>query len=578
MSANQLSLSTLREFAPVNSPLFAYRTESSGSPMNDWARHLSANQLFRRNLEENSVLGGNVVVRVAEGDETPALERVKILSLTYATRVFGNIEDAKEFVRCVKSIADPQAAQFELEQIASHYYRECRQERNVSEVLKEMALLGMEMTRVTATAGDLEIETNETEIGEIKLTERDEKRVREAQKNLPLLDEAAPNFDAEMEFVRSKLSRGTITKAAHDEFAAFYLAESGKSIEELDEDYLRFDSHEQYDEDGLLGLRMSGSQHTEVVLELDSEITAEYLPTDAQPLAKMMQLVFVGHEIGGRAAQAARHFVACRKIETGDNMRARKAFRLNAQFVETVMPKASEFSIVPLRRDEILEWIDLNLDALYSREVIRIARRVTTGKRGEFIEFMVNQTVNPDFEEKQYAGSILQILLGQTERDFHLAALRRNAIYQSIYLQIRRAKDTAILSQTAEIARRAKDEKRLSLKEYTALSTVAKSQFARLAGEHPSPALYRLEKEISRADSRKIGYLKWAMYGTNCPTHAIHNLPKQEVQKAWASLKNREQFLKQASETDRARQQQLQFNRANATTAAQQVRITPANH
>ena len=577
MSANQLSLSALREFAPVNSPLFAYRTESSGSPMNDWARHLSANGLFRRELEENSVLGGSVVVRVAEGDETPALEKVKILSLCYATRVFGNPDDAKEFVRCVKSICDPQAAQFELEQIASHYYRECRK-RSVPEVLKEMALLGMEMTRVTASVNDLEIETTETEIGEIKLTERDEKRVRQIQKNLAPLAQSTPNFDAEMEFVRSKLSRGTITKATHDEFAAFYLAESGKSIEELDEDYLRHEAHEQYDEDGLLGLRMSAGAHTEVVLELDGEITAEYLPTDAQPLAKMMQLVFVGHEIGGRAAQAARHFVACRKIETGDNMRARKAFRLNAQFVETVMPKASEFSIAPLRRDEILEWIDLNLDALYSREVIRIARRVTTGKRGEFIEFMVNQTVNPDFEEKQYAGSVLQILLEQTERDFHLATLRRNAVYQSIYLQIRRAKDTAILAQTAEIARRAKDEKQLNLKEYTALSTVAKSQFARLAGMRPSPALYRLEKEISRADSRKIGYLKWAMYGTNCPTHAIHNLPKQEVQKAWASLKNREQVLKQAIEADRARQQQLQFNRASATAAAQQVRITPANH
>ncbi len=578
MSANQLSLPALREFAPVNSPLFAYRTESSGSPMNDWARHLSANQLFRRELEENSVLGGSVVVRVAEGDETPALEKVKILSLTYATRVFGNPEDAKEFVRCVKSIADPQAAQFELEQIASHYYRECRQGRNVSEVLKEMALLGMEMTRVTASVNDLEIETTETEIGEIKLTERDEKRVREAQKNLSPLAQSTPNFDAEMEFVRSKLSRGTITKATHDEFAAFYLAESGKSIEELDEDYLRLDSHEQYDEDGLLGLRMSGSQHTEVVLELDGEITAEYLPTDVQPLAKMLQLVFVGFEIGGRAVQAARHFVTSRKIENADNIRARNAFRFNAPFIETALPKASEFSIFPLTRDEILEWIDLNLDALYSREVARSARRFTTGKNGERLEFMVNQTVNPDYEEKQYASQILQILLEQTERDFHLAALRRNGMYQSIYLQIRRAKDTAILAQTAEIARRAKDEKRLNLKEYTALSTVAKSQFARLAGMRPSPALYRLEKEINRADSRKIGYLKWAMYGTNCPSHAIHSLPKQEVQKAWASLKNREQVLKQASETDRSRQQQLQFNRANATAAAQQVRITPANH
>ena len=576
MSANQLSLSALRQFAPSNSPLFAYRIESSGSPMNDWARHISRNDLFRRELEENSVLGGNVVVRVAHGDEQPALERVKILSLSYATRVFGNSDDAKEFVRCVKSIADPQAAQFELEQIASHYYRECRQ-RPVPEVLKEMALLGMEMTRVTASINDLEIEFEEFETGEIELTPADEKRVRQAQKNLPPLAEPTPNFDAEMQAVKKKLSRGSLSKANQDEFADYYLSDEGKSLEELDDDFRRFDAHEQYDEDGLLGLRMSGSQHTEVVLELDAEITAEYLPTDVQPLAKLLQLVFVGFEIGGRAAQGARHFVACRKIENADNIRAREAFRLNAPFFETEKPTLAEFSILPLTRDEITEWIDLNLDALYSREVIRSARRVTTGKKGEWVEFTVNQTVNPDFDEKQYAGLVLHILLEQTERDFHLSALRRNAVYQSIYLQIRRAKDTAVLAQTAEIARRAKDEKRLSLKEYTALSTVAKSQFARLSDARPSAALYRLEKEIAAADARKIGYLKWAMYGTNQPAHPVHSLPKQEIQKAWSALKNREQILKQkaASESERPRQQQFQFNRAGTVN---QVRATPANH
>jgi hypothetical protein len=576
MSANQLSLACLREFAPSNSPLFAYRIESSGSPMNDWARHISVNDLFRRELEENCVLGGNVVVRAVEGDETPALERVKILSLSYATRVFGNAEDAKEFVRCVKSIADPQAAQFELEQIASHYYRECRQGRPVPEVLKEMALLGMEMTLVTASVNDLEIEATETEIREVKLTPADEKRVAEAQKNLPPLAPPTPNYDAEMQAVKKKLSRGSLSKANQDEFADFYLSENGKSLEELDDDFRRFDAHEQYDEDGLLGLRMSGSQHTEVVLELDGEITAEYLPEAVQPLAKMLQLVFVGHEIGGRAAQSARHFVACRKIENADNIRAREAFRLNAPFVESAMPRAAEFQVLPLTRGEILEWIDLNLDALYSREVVRSARRVTTGRNGERLEFTVNQTVNPDFNEKQYASQVLQILFEQTERDFHLSSLRRNAVYQSIYLQIRRAKDTAILAQTAEIARRAKGEKRLNLKEYTALSAVAKSQFSRLAGERPSPALYALEKEINRADSRKIGFLKWAMYGSNQPAHPVHNLPRQEVQKAWAALKNREQILKQANESERGRQQQLQFNRAN--TATQQVRVSPANH
>lgn len=577
MSANQLSLNILREFAPVSSPLLAYRIESTGSPMHDWAKHIADNNLFRQDLEETSLLGGKVVVRAAIGDETPALERVKILSLSYATRVFGNADDAKEFVRCVQAIADPQAAQFELEQIASHYYRECRN-RNVAEVLKEMAFLGMEMTLVTAPKNDLEVDAAEKDIGEIKLTPEDEKRVRLAQKNLPPLPERTPNFDAEMRAIANRLSRVSITKAHYDEFAAYYLGETGKTLNELDEDFRRFEAHEQYTEDGLLGMKMSGSTHTEVVLELDAEITAEYLPETVQPLAKMLQLIFVGYEIGGRAARGARHFTACRKIENLDNIRAREAFRLNAPFIETAKPLLTEFPLSPLSRGEISEWIDLQLDAIYSREVVRIARRASTLKTGESVEFIINQTVNPDFDEKQYASQILQILLEQMERDFHLAALRRNEVYQNIYLQIRNANDTTILANTAEIARRAKEEKRLNLKEYTALSTVAKSQFGRLASRHPSAALYRLEKEIRAADSRKIAYLKWAMYGKNQPAHPVHDLPKQEVQKAWTALKEQDLILKEkaASNLDRTIQQQLQFNCAGA--AAAQVKVMPTVH
>lgn len=576
MSANQLSLNTLRQFAPTSSPLLAYRIESTGSPMHDWAKHIAANNLFRRDLEETSLLGGKVVVRAAIGDETPALERVKILSLTYATRVFGNADDAKEFVRCVQAIADPQAAQFELEQIASHYYRECRN-RNVAEVLKEMAFLGMEMTLVTAEANDLEIDGTEKEIGEVKLTHEDEKRVRQAQKNLPLLPVRTPNFDAEMRAIASQLSRISMTKAHYDEFAAYYLGETGKTLDELDEDYRRFDAHEQYTEDGLLGMKMSGSTHTEVVLELDAEITADYLPEAVQPLAKSLQLIFVGYEIGGKAARGARHFMACRKIEYLDNIRAREAFRLNAPFIETAKPLLTEFALSPLSRGEISEWIDFQLDAIYSREVIRNARRIGTLKSGASVEFIVNQTVNPDFDEKQYASQILQILLEQMERDFHLAALRRNEVYQTIYLQIRGANDTAILANTAEIARRAKEEKRLSLKEYTALSTVAKSQFGRLGNARPSVMLYALEKEIQSADSRKIGYLKWAMYGTNQPAHSVHSLPKQEVQRAWTALKARDLVLKQkaADQFNNLRQQQMQFNRPNVNS---QVKVTPSVH
>jgi hypothetical protein len=198
-------------------------------------------------------------------------------------------------------------------------------------------------------------------------------------------------------------------------------------------------------------------------------------------------------------------------------------------------------------------------------------------KSGEPVEYVVNQTVNPDFDEKQYACKVLQILLEQMERDFHLVHLRRNALYQNIYLKIRGANDTAVLAQTAEIARRAKEEKRLSLKEYTALTTVAKSQFGRLGSNHPSAALYCLEKEIGAADSRKIRYLKWAMYGANQPAHPVHSLPKQEMQRAWTALKSRELVLKQKAgiQPGSLRQQQLPFNRPNA---GYQVKVTPTVH
>jgi hypothetical protein len=552
MSANQLSLAMLRNFAPANSPVLAYRVESTGNPMHDWAQHIGRNSLFRRELEENSVIE-NVVVRAAEGDEAPAIERVKILSLAYAMRFFGNAEDAKEFVRCVRAIAAPEAAQFELEQTASHYYGECRRQlqnkQPVSPILKEMAMLGMEMTRVTALIADLEIESSETEISAppIRLSEAE---IKQANALVPL-PVPTPIFDAEMTMIRRKLSRNSITKAARNEFEDYYLTQDCKTIEEWDENVASFAAYEQFDENGLIGFSMNSNQRIEIVCELNGEINAEYLPETVRPLVGQLQRIFVGHKIGGRSAQTARYFTASVKIETGDIARARTAFRLNQEFVETPKPDAADFPLTPLTRDEINEWIDLQLDLLYSREVRRTARRFTTVK-GKILEFAAVQFVNPDFEEKQYASQILHILLEQMQKDFHLTALRRNEVYQTIFLAIRGTTDTAALAQTGATARTAKDERRLSLKEYTALVTAAKTQFARLSNARPSMPLYKLLREINRADVRKIGYLKWAMYGQNQPAHPVHSLPKQEVAAAWNALKARDTLLKQESEAKAA--------------------------
>ncbi len=49
------------------------------------------------------------VVRIADELEPEAVDRVKIMSLEYAMKVFSDLEDSKEFVRCVKVIVSPDA-------------------------------------------------------------------------------------------------------------------------------------------------------------------------------------------------------------------------------------------------------------------------------------------------------------------------------------------------------------------------------------------------------------------------------------------------------------------------------------
>ena len=115
-----LNINQLQQFAP-QSPILAFRPVDSGSPQQDWCKHLQNFPRYRRELEEFSVLG-DVVVRIADGMEPAPFERVKILSLEYAVKTLNDETDGREFVRCVKAICSPDASAYELEQIAAFYY------------------------------------------------------------------------------------------------------------------------------------------------------------------------------------------------------------------------------------------------------------------------------------------------------------------------------------------------------------------------------------------------------------------------------------------------------------------------
>lgn len=117
--AEQLNMEQLRNFAP-QSAILAFSPQNTGSPMQDWCAHLGQNPMRRRELEEFAMLG-DLVVRIADELEPEPLDRVKIMSLEYAMKVLGHEDDAREFVRCVKAIASPDAGQFEYAQIAAYY-------------------------------------------------------------------------------------------------------------------------------------------------------------------------------------------------------------------------------------------------------------------------------------------------------------------------------------------------------------------------------------------------------------------------------------------------------------------------
>lgn len=562
-----LNINQLKTFAP-QSPMLAFRPVDTGSPQQDWCKHLQNFPRFRRELEEFSVLG-DVVVRIADGIEPKPFERVKILSLEYAVKTLQDETDGREFVRCVKAIASPDASVYELEQIAAYYYGEIRR-RGVAEVLAEMGFLGMQMEAVTATIEDRELEFTETEIPEQKLTVADQRRIEKAQKTNAPLPAKTPNFDDEMNFVLHRIGNSKITKVRNDEFAEYFLSDGNKSVEELDEDYRTYEKLEQYDENGVLGFSMSDGQHSVVVYELNNEVDASYLPEHARPLAKEMNLLFVGHRIGGAAAQKARHSVVANGILQQELKEMKKG--IPALF-STPMPTVDKFSKLPFSNEEFGDWLSAKFDELYPHRALRSTRRFITNKAGHLIEFQGTQEVNPDFEEMQYVAGVCQILWNQMQADFHLRSLRREN-YQNLFLGIRKCVDTA---EVARLKKQAyddfKEHKKLSLKEFTALNTAAKSQEVRLAGK-TSVTTRKTLLEINAASASRLRYFKYFLYNDA----EIQTLPRQEKQQLWEAVRARETALKVtvSKEISQTKQTvQPPFLQRQPNTNKQVVRVTP---
>lgn len=530
--AIQLNTDQLRQFAP-HSPILAFRPATTGSPMQDWCRHLERNPNYRRELEEFALLG-DVVLRIVDGTEPDPFERVRILSLEYAMKVLEDETDAKEFVRCVRAIASPDAGQYEYEQIAAFYYGEIRR-RSRAEVLGEMGLLGMQMEAVTKTLQDREIYASEPVEREQKLSVADQRRLREIAPNRPPLPERCPNFDEELAAVIRRVGRTNVTRMVYDDFAEFMLADGDKTVEELDADFIAFEKLEQYDENGIIGFAMNSGQRSQVVFDFEDEVDVSYLPADARSLGRELNRLFVGHRLGGDAAREARRFI----IEHQEALQDRQMDGVGWKTAPPAMPEPPALtagrSEHPLSDAEFNDWLWAKLDCLYPNRVERSVRRIRPNRLGTLLEYVGVQTVNPDYEEMQYVAAVCQILWARQRSDFHLRSLRRKE-YQDLYLEIRATTDTAeVAALKKEAYARFKHEKTISLKEFTALNTVAKSQEARLSGR-TSEASRKWLAAIERASPGRLRYIKFSLYNDD----QVKSLTRQEKQRLWDAVRVRE--------------------------------------
>jgi hypothetical protein len=203
--------------------------QNFGSPFNDTSEHISSLGLARLDFERGAVAGE--VIYTVEGDLAPTSqqeEEARIATLAYALRKLGNSEDAAEFMRCLNEICKEGDARYR--QIAASYYYSEIAERGAAPVLKEMALIAMNLASLNPAMEEVESDS------EIVYALRGESKPRSL-------------FDREVAVVERMIrGRRKISGLAHDEWAEWLndLDANGATVEELDDAFRHVEALDQY--------------------------------------------------------------------------------------------------------------------------------------------------------------------------------------------------------------------------------------------------------------------------------------------------------------------------------------------
>lgn len=499
MSQYDTLLTNQHIFNPVN----------TGSPRLDVYDHISRlPQTARIDFEEHTV-AGDLIIRIEPDLGSAAEDETRILALPYALRFFGQIEDAKEFVRCVKLIAGDEARPFDLQIIAAHYYQQART-RPVAAVLKEMALLAMELTAVTATIEErLYDEPFETE----RLYDEPFETVPDAATLAPasgptaflaraavVLGETEADetdlFAAECRSINRRCR--AVAGLVYDEFAAHLATQEDEcaDLDEIDALYASFESvYEQYDEGHVITLTMNAGERVVVAGRLDDDLDETHLPVEARHLAAALYELYInGLPLQDAGPQAN---IAGVVVETHRRD-----------------PRTGEPYTAPMMVYGLDTWRDYALEAVYAERVTRTSRQLRclpqpaaaprTYTRPEVVFDGSNHTVRYVTQtvaatrlheqivvhevcryaaEREVTRTVLETLLARWQRDFHTRTLHRSPAYRALAHSLQTATDTAVIARLKQHAWQQKESRQLTLKQFTALMTQAETLQAALESQ-----------------------------------------------------------------------------------------------
>jgi hypothetical protein len=470
----------------LNTHLEKFANHSINDPKNN--RKFHTGNIRRIDLEETQLIGDRVLGRVeidlGSPDETE--QQHKILSIPYALKKLGTMDDAIEFVRvitqavCAGVQPDPRSFQiwtsWAYNEIDNRYAKVLRTSSPdaqilaeskatiIQEVLTELASLARTLTAITASDEDRlfeEPKVFDRLAREEKLSPAERRELFEQRYDEVILTEDPLSlFASELRTICSKISRAHSSGIIYDEEAQFQshlkrVADSGQYSDEQLEKFQ--DAHErvteQYSEDGVVSLHMSDGERFVVDGTLEEDVTEDYLPPDARTIAADLRTLFCD----GEDLETIDRFIelSLNRIY-GDP--TDKAHRVSRSATGIKIKPA------PTRR--------------YSNGTCHPSKSVRT--HNWLFQYTYTVSIYRNREERQYVREVLDILLGNMQRDFILRSMNRSIAFRTFHNQIANASDHRTLIDVIKEAYQARLKKLINIKMFTALNTLYESKRANL--------------------------------------------------------------------------------------------------